>query len=137
VDLAQQLLEGGQLHRVVERRHHHQRRGAGLGRVRRQVHRVTGGEGAGAGHHGHPPAGGLDDQLGQLLALVQAQGRELPGAAARDEAVRAFLDQPVDVRVQGGGVDLAAVGGERGDERDEDAGEVGGGHGCASRLPGG
>lgn len=52
--------------------------------VRRQVHRLAGGQCTRAGHHGHPPAGGLDDQLGELLALGLCQGGELPRAPSGD-----------------------------------------------------
>jgi hypothetical protein len=42
--------------------------------------------------------------------------------------VDAGRDEPVDVAIERGGVDLGAVGGEGGDKGDEDAGEVGVGH---------
>jgi hypothetical protein len=51
--------------------------------ARRQVHCLAGGQCTRAGHHGHPPAGGLD-QLGELLALGLCQGGELPRAPSGD-----------------------------------------------------
>src|SRR3990172_3391525 len=92
-------------------------RGARRLGVRRQVDRLGGRVGPGAGDHPDPSAGGLDHDLDDPLVLVVRERRRLAGRPARDEAVGPVGDvefhELADLRL----VHLAVL--ERGDHRDE------------------
>ena len=60
---------------------------------RRQVHRVRGRVGAGAGDHACAVADGVHCSGVQLEALLVGERRPLTGRAGDDDAVRAALDQ--------------------------------------------
>ena len=97
--------------------------GARLLGVAREVDRLRGRVGAGAGDDRDPPLRHLDAELDDALVLGMAQGRRFAGRAARHDGVRPFLDLPVDEALKALLVDGAIP--ERRDERDQRALEHG------------
>src|SRR5260221_11988109 len=97
--------------------------GAGFLPVARQLDRLGGRVGAGAGDHRHLALRHVEAELDDALVLLVAQRRRLAGRAARHQPVRALLDLPGDEILEAALVDRAVA--ERRDRRDQRALEHG------------
>ena len=107
----------------VERAGGHDRLGAEGGRPMGLVDDPVGGGVDGTGKHRDAPCGGLDDSFDDGVTLGVGEVGDLSGGPQGEQAIDATGDEVLDDLVQAVEVNLAR-GGERGDDRRDDAGET-------------
>ena len=107
----------------VERAGGHDRLGAQGGSPASLVDDPVGGGVDGTGKHRDAPCRGLDDPLDDGVALGVGEVSDLSGGPQGEQAVDTTGDEVLDDLVQAVEVNLAR-GGERGDDRRDDAGET-------------